>query len=561
MASSSVGHAAPAAPGIWHHPRWMAAFDLLIRGGTLVDGTGSPGVPGDVGVAGDRVAAVGDLSAVPTGDVRQVLDATGRVVCPGFVDPHGHSDVSLFVDGALASHVRQGFTTQLSGNCGSTVAPITQAGRELVELELRIHRVTARWSTFAEYLDTVAAERLTPNVAFLAGHGTIRGAVLGTDARAPTQDELAAMNRELEAALDAGAFGLSTGLIYAPGIHAARPEILELVRTAARRGGLYATHMRNESAGLFDALDESIDTIRAAGEGARLQVSHLKAGARAVWGRGAEAVERIEHARAGGVDVAADQYPYTAAATSLSVALPPALLALGVEECVAALSDPGVRARVRSEIERGISGWENVAADPGWEAIRISWSATHVDWAGRSIAEIANEVRVDPSDVAFDILVDDRLDTSIVVDCMDESDVTAILGVPWIAVCTDAEGRRPGDPILDVGVPHPRTYGTTARVLGRYVRGRRILPLETAIAKMTSVPASRIGLVDRGVLRSGAFADIVVFDQATIADGATYQRPSVHPTGIDHVIVNGRAAVLAGRETGQRPGRLLRRAS
>jgi N-acyl-D-aspartate/D-glutamate deacylase len=538
----------------------MAAFDLLIRGGTLVDGTGRPGVPGDVGVAGDRIAAVGDLSAVPRGDVRQELDATGRVVCPGFVDPHGHSDVSLFVDGALASHVRQGFTTQLSGNCGSTVAPITPAGRELVELELRIHRVTARWSTFAEYLDTVGAERLTPNVAFLAGHGTIRGAVLGADARTPTQDELAAMKRELEAALDAGAFGLSTGLIYAPGIHAARPEILELVRTAARRGGLYATHMRNESAGLFDALDEAIDTIRAAGEGARLQVSHLKAGAKAVWGRGAEAVERIEHARAVGVDVAADQYPYLAAATTLAVILPPALLALGVDECVAALSDPEVRARVRSEVERGISGWENVAADPGWEAIRISWSASHVDWAGRSIAEIANEVHVDPSDVAFDILVDDRLDTSIVIDCMDEADVTAILAVPWIAVCTDAEGRRPGDPILDVGVPHPRTYGTTARVLGRYVRGRRILPLETAIAKMTSVPASRIGLVDRGVLRAGAFADIVVFDPMTIADGATYQRPAVHPTGIDHVIVNGRPAILAGRETGQRPGRLLRRA-
>jgi len=538
----------------------MAAFDLLIRGGTLVDGTGSPGVPGDVGVTGDRIVALGDLPAVPRGDARQELDAAGRVVCPGFIDPHGHSDVSLFVDGALASHVRQGFTTQLSGNCGSTVAPITPTGRELVEQELRIHRVTARWSTFAEYLEAVEAERLTPNVAFLAGHGTIRGSVLGTDARPPTPDELGAMNHELEAALDAGAFGLSTGLIYAPGIHAARPEIVELVRTAARRGGLYATHMRNESAGLFDALDEAIDTIRAAGEGARLQVSHLKAGARAVWGRGAEAVERLDHARAVGVDVAADQYPYTAAATSLAVVLPPALLALGVEECVAALSDPGVRARVRAEIERGISGWENVAADPGWAGIKVSWSASHVDWAGRSIAEIAHEVKAEPSDVAFDILVDDRLDTSIVIDCMDEADVTAILAVPWIAVCTDAEGRRPGDPILDVGVPHPRTYGTTARVLGRYVRGRRILPLEVAIAKMTSVPAARIGLVERGVLRAGAFADIVVFDPATITDGATYQRPSVHPTGIDHVFVNGRAAILAGRETGQRPGRLLRRA-
>jgi N-acyl-D-amino-acid deacylase len=537
----------------------MTAFDLLIRGGTLVDGTGSPGVPADVGVTGDRIAAVGDLSAVAKSDVRQEIDAKGRVVCPGFIDPHGHSDASLFVDGALASHLRQGFTTQVCGNCGSTVAPITPAGRELVELELRVHRVTARWSTFAEYLEAVESERLGPNVAFLAGHGTIRGSVLGAEARPPTTEELAAMTGALEAALEAGAFGLSTGLIYAPGIHAAAAEIVELVRTAARRGGLYATHMRNESAGLFDALDEAIDTTRAAGDGARLQVSHLKAGARAVWGRGAEAVERLEHARAAGVDVAADQYPYTAAATSLQVVLPPALLALGVDECVAALNDPGVRARVSSEIQRGVSGWENVAADPGWAAIKISWSANHVDWAGRSIAAIAHELRADPSDVAFDILVDDRLETSIVVDCMDEADVAAILGVPWVAVCTDAEGRRPGDPILDVGVPHPRTYGTTARVLGRYVRGRRTLPLETAIAKMTSVPAGRVGLVDRGVLRVGAFADIVVFDPSTVADKATYDRPAVHPIGIDDVIVNGRAAVLAGRETGQRPGRLLRR--
>jgi N-acyl-D-aspartate/D-glutamate deacylase len=419
--------------------------------------------------------------------------------------------------------------------------------------------MTARWSTFAEYLEAVESERLGPNVAFLAGHGTIRGSVLGTEARVPTTGELAAMVRELEAALDVGAFGLSTGLIYAPGVHAAAAEVIELVRTAARRGGLYATHMRNEAAGLFEALDEAIDTTRAAGEGARLQVSHLKAGARAVWGRGPEAVERLEHARAAGVDVAADQYPYTAAATSLSVVLPPALLALGVEECVAALSDQEVRARVRAEIERGVSGWENVAADPGWAGIKVSWSASHVEWAGRSIAEIASEAKVDPPDVAFDILVDDRLDTSIVLDCMDEADVAAILAVPWIAVCTDAEGRRPGDPILDVGVPHPRTYGTTARVLGRYVRGRRTLPLETAVAKMTSVPAARIGLVDRGVLRQGAFADIVVFDPATVADTASYERPAVHPKGIDDIIVNGRAAVLAGRETGQRPGRLLRR--
>jgi N-acyl-D-amino-acid deacylase len=537
----------------------MAFFDLVIRGGTVVDGTGRPGVRADVGVIGDRILAVGDLADVEAAGTSLVLDATDRVVAPGFIDPHGHSDVSVLVDGALVSHLRQGYTTQLSGNCGSTVAPVTSAGRELVELELRIHGVVARWTTFAQYLDVVEATPLGINVAYLVGHGTVRGAVLGPDSRTASPDDLAAMVGFVEEALDAGAFGLSSGLIYAPGIHADVVELAALVRVAARRGDLYATHMRNEAGALFAALDEAIRTARQAGDHVRLQVSHLKAGARSVWGRAGEAVDVLERARADGVDVSADQYPYTAAATSLHVVLPPALLALGVDETVAALTDPDVRDRVRAEMERGVSGWENIAADPGWTGIRIAESSAHMELAGRDIASIAADTGIDPAELAFDVLVDDRLETSIVIDCMDEADVTAIMAVPWIAVCTDAEGRRPGHAVLDAGVPHPRTYGSTARVLGSYVRDRGVLPLETAVAKLTSVPAARIGLRDRGVVREGAFADLVVFDPATIADVATYERPAVHPAGIDHVVVNGRAAVLDGRETTERSGRLLRR--
>jgi N-acyl-D-amino-acid deacylase len=537
----------------------MAPFDLLVRGGLLVDGTGGPGRPGDVGIAGDRIVALGDLSAVDATTVGLVVDATDRVVSPGFVDPHGHSDASLFVDGALISHLRQGYTTQLSGNCGMTVAPITPAGRELVELELRTNRVTARWRTFAEYLDAVSGERLGLNVAFLAGHGTIRGALLGSDELAPSATELGAMVRELEIALDAGAFGLSSGLIYAPGIHARSAELVRLVGVAAKRGALYSTHMRNEAAGVFEALDEAIETARGAGSGARLQVSHLKAAAKSVWGRSAELLDRIGRARADGLDIGADQYPYTAAATSLQTVLPPELLALSVEESVAALGDHGMRERIRSEMQSGVSGWENIVGDPGWGSIRISFSEAHPDWAGKSIADIATKDRREPADVAFDALIDDRLETSIVIDCMDEADVETIMAAPWVAVCTDAEGRRPGHPILDAGVPHPRTYGSTARVLGHYVRERRLIPLEQAVAKLTSIPAARIGLVDRGTIRDGAFADIVVFDPATVADVATYAEPAQHPRGIEHVIVNGRAAVLSGRETGDRSGRLLRR--
>jgi N-acyl-D-aspartate/D-glutamate deacylase len=541
----------------------VTAFDLLIRGGTVVDGTGDPGRPADVGILGDRILAIGDLAAVDS--AARTIDATGFAVTPGFIDPHGHSDGSLFLDGALASHLRQGFTTQLSGNCGESLAPITDAGREVVELALRPHELVARWRTFGEYLDAVEAEPLGPNVAFLVGHGTVRASVMGAEGRVATDPEREAMVREVEAAMDAGAVGLSSGLIYAPGLHADATEVRALATAATRRGGLYASHLRNEADHLFEALDEAVGTVRAAAdagvEGPRLQVSHLKCASRAVHGRAAEAVSLIERARAEGLDVAADQYPYTAAATTLTTILPPALLGLGIEAAVAALGDRDVRDRVRTEIERGISGWENVGRDPGWSGIRIAWAAAHPEWSGRSLAELADALDTDPSDVAFDALVDDRMDVAVVIDCMTDDDVETIMAVPWIAVCTDASSRRPGHPILDAGRPHPRTYGSTARVLGTFVRERGTLRLETAVAKLTSVPAARLGLRDRGVLREGAFADVVVVDAATVADEASYEAPSRYPSGIDHVVVNGRLAVEDGEETGDLPGRLLRRAT
>ncbi|HET9755824.1 MAG TPA: D-aminoacylase [Candidatus Limnocylindrales bacterium] len=543
----------------------MTAFDLLIRGGTVVDGTGAPGRPADVGVLGDRILAVGDLTGVDGNSAMTVIDAIRRVVTPGFIDPHGHSDGSLFLDGALTSHLRQGFTTQLSGNCGESLAPITDAGREVVELSLRPNELVARWRTFSEYLDAVGEERLGPNVAFLVGHGTVRAAVMGAEGRQATDLERHAMVREVDAAMDSGAVGLSSGLIYAPGMHADAEELRAVATAAARRGGLYASHMRNEADGLFEALDEAVSTIRAAADAGvdrpRLQVSHLKCASRAAHGRAAEAVGVLEAARSDGLAVGADQYPYTAAATTLTTVLPPALLGLGMEACVAALSDPDVRGRVKSEIDRGISGWENIGRDPGWKGIRISYSASHPDWSGRSLADLADEFSADPADLAFDALVDDRLDVSIVIDCMTPADVETILGVPWIAVCTDASSRRPGHPVLDVGRPHPRTYGTTGRVLGTYVRERGTLPLETAVEKLTSVPAAQIGLRDRGVLREGAYADLVVFDPTAIADVATYEDPARHPVGIEHVVVNGRLVITDGAETDERPGRLLRRGS
>ena len=392
-------------------------------------------------------------------------------MAPGFIDPHGHSDGSLFVDGALASHLHQGYTTQLSGNCGDTLAPITDPGRELVELALRPNGLVARGGgTFAEYLDRVEEQPLGPNVAFLVGHGTVRGSVMGAEARA--RDRRRAVRRwsaRSRPPSTPARSGCRPGSIYAPGMHAAPAEVEALVTAAARRGGLYATHMRNESDGLFASLDESIAAVRAAGCGrARLQVSHLKCGAQAVWGRAGEAIARLEAARAEGLDVAADQYPYTAAATTLATILPPALRR---SASTPAWRPSPTRTSATSsgrEMERGISGWENVAADPGWPGLRISYAASHPEWAGRSLAELADELHAEPSDLAFDALVADRLDVSVVIECMTEPDVETIMAVPWIAVCTDAEGRRPGppDPGRRPAAPaHVRQHGPGPRAL------------------------------------------------------------------------------------------------
>jgi N-acyl-D-aspartate/D-glutamate deacylase len=539
------------------------AFDLVVRNGTLVDGTGAPGRPADVGIEGDRITAVGDLAAVPDVDVAHVIDARGHVVAPGFVDPHGHSDPSVLIDGALASHLRQGYTTQLSGNCGDTLAPLTPASRALLGPFLATNELEPDWTTFGGYLERVEAQALGLNVAFLVGHGVVRSAVLGPDDRAPGDGELAAMVRHVEEAMDAGALGLSTGLIYAPGIHAGPLEIAALVAVAARHGGIYATHMRNEADGVVAAIDEAITTARVAariaGRPVRLQVSHLKAAARSVHGHGPALVAQIERARAAGLDAGADQYPYTAAATTLATVLPPDILALDLDSAVAALRNTATRARIRRDQAKGIGGWENVALDPGWEGIAISHCPSRPAWAGRSLAEIAGDEGGDPAELAMDALADDRLGVDCVIRCMDEGDVEAIMAVPWISVCTDASARRPGHPVLGRGVPHPRAYGSTARVLGRYVRERGVLPLETAVAKLSGVPAEQVGLRDRGLVREGWFADLVVFDPLTVHDPATFERPAQYAAGIRDVVVNGRLAARDGAETGERPGRLLRR--
>lgn len=528
-----------------------------------MDGSGAPGRPADVGIAGDRIVAVGDLSATDDADVASAIDCAGHVVAPGFIDVHGHSDMSVLVDGALCSLLLQGWTTQLMGNCGDTIAPLTPQAEAFLAPMLAGHGVEPTWSTFAGYLDAVERQDLGINVAPLVGQGTVRAAVMGPTDRAPTADEQSQMEREVELAMDAGAMGLSTGLIYPPGIHASAAEIARLAAVAFRHGGLYATHMRNEADEVASAIDEALTTVREAerlaGKPARLQISHLKAASLTVFGQGPALVAQIDRARNEGLDAAADQYPYTAAHTTLATILPPDILALDLDDAVDALRDPATRARIHRDQRDGIAGWENVALDPGWAGVAIAYCPSRPHWNGRTMAEIADDERGDPADLAMDALADDRLAVDCVLHCMDPDDVAAIMAIPWIAVCTDAEARRPGHPILGRGVPHPRAYGSTARVLGKYVREQGALSLETAIAKLSSVPAARLGLRDRGLVREGWTADIVVFDPATVRDLATFEAPAVHPAGIRDVIVSGGVAVREGRETGVRAGRLLRR--
>ena len=544
----------------WHHRR-VTTLDLLLRGGTVIDGGGGPGVRADVGVLGDRILAVGDLSDVDVTRSRRCVDCTDRIVAPGFIDPHGHSDGSLFVDGALASHLHQGFTTQLSGNCGDTLAPIGELGRELIELALRPNGLVARWGTFAEYLDRVDEQALGPNVAFLVGHGTVRGSVMGAEARPATDAELAAMVGEVEAALDAGAIGLSTGLIYAPGMHAEPAEVEALVTATARRGGLYATHMRNESDGLFASLDESIAAVRAAGSAGRLQVSHLKCGAQVGLGPG----RRGDRPARGGPGRGSRRggRPVPVHGGRDDPGDDPAARPPGARRRRVRRRRSPTRTSATSSAPRSSGASPAGRTWPPTRAGRGSGSRTPPAIRSGPAARwpsSADELHAEPSDLAFDALVADRLDVSVVIECMSEPDVETIMAVPWIAVCTDAEGRRPGHPILDAGRPHPRTYGSTARVLGRYVRDRGILSLETAIAKLTSVPAERLGLRDRGRrARGGGGRSRRVRCRRPSRTRRRTPNPRATRSGIDHVIVNGRPAIVDGAETGERAGRLLRR--
>jgi N-acyl-D-amino-acid deacylase len=517
--------------------------DLLIRGGTVLDGTGARGRRADVAIRSGRIASIGtDLAK----DGARIIEAKDRVIAPGFIDIHSHSDEAMFVNDALESALHMGVTLVVCGNCGGSSAPVSGLAEAELDRELSRLNVRRTWSSFGEYADAVDRVKPAINVCSFVGHGTLRSCVMGADDRAPSQDELARMRALLANSMDEGAIGLASGLIYPPSAFGTTDELAALCEVVHEKGGLYASHIRNESTKLLDAVEENLEVGRRTG--VRVELSHHKASGQRNWGKVKESTALIERARAAGVDVTADQYPYTASSTGLAVTIPNWVHEGGTVKMCERLRDPAVRARIRSE---------EVETGRAFDRIVIARARRHPEWAGKSVQQLADEAGRDPLEWSCDALIEHDGAVDIVHHSMNEDDVRYVMAKEWVCIGSDSRANAPYGP-LSFGKPHPRSYGTFPRVLGRYARDEKVLGLEDAIRKMTSLTASRPRLHDRGVVREGAWADLVVFDPARVIDAATYEDPHRYPVGIEHVIVNGGVALESGETTRERHGRFLR---
>ncbi|MGD9904399.1 MAG: amidohydrolase family protein [Vicinamibacterales bacterium] len=525
-------------------------FDLLVRGGQVLDGRGTPAVAADIGVNGDRIVAIGDLSAATA---TTVVDATGRIVSPGFIDVQGQSGTSLLVDGRGESHLRQGITSEIIGEGDSPAfwTAKTAGGEALARAGRAVD-----WTTYDGYFARLTAGGTAINVGTLVPATLVRSEVVGLENRAPTAEELGRMTAMVEQAMEDGAFGLSSALIYMPGSFASTEELIALARAAASRRGIYVTHIRGESFNLFNALDEALRIGRDGG--LPVVIFHLKVGAKANWGRMGDAVKTLADAAAAGQRVSATMYPYAAGGTRLAAVLPLWAQEGGTDAMLARLADPRQRARMRAEVEGTTDGWENLLLAATFDGVQVASVPADYDPSvvGKRLAEIAAARGADPWDVLFEIITATKGRAGALYHMMSEDDVRTGLAAPFVSIGTDSAAIRHEGPLAQ-GQPHPRAYGTFPRVLGHYVRETRLLTLEEAVRRMTSLAAEQFQIRDRGVIREGAFADLVVFDPATVADTATYERPHAYPRGIDHVIVNGVPALGPTGLTGQRPGRAL----
>lgn len=529
-------------------------YSVIIRGGRIYDGAGNPWRHGDVAIQGDRIVGIGDLRGARA---EREIDATGMAVTPGFIDIHTHSDIPLLLDPRGQSHVQQGVTTNVIGNCGSGIAPVTEeilTGSDAAA-ELDACGIALTWRTMGQYLDLLAERGVCINVAALVGQGAVRNAVMGYAEGPADPAQLQAMQELVREAMQAGAFGLSTGLIYTPSCYAETPEIVALTKVVAEYSGLYASHIRGENDTVLDAVAEAIEVGRQAGT--PVQIAHLKAMGEHMWGTSRQILAMIGQARDEGIDVTFDQYPYNASACGLSAVLPPWVHIGGNKALQQRLADPEVRQRLRRDILEGVDNWVSIHKGVGWERILVTGCYYDHSLDGKSVAEIAELWGKDGFDTCFDLLMraDKRID--IVYFTIGDADLELIMQSPYMMVGSDSSGVSI-ERSLERGKPHPRTFGTFVRVLGHYVREQRLISWEEAIRKMTSAPAMRLGLHDRGLLLPGMKADLVVFDQQTVGDVATYTEPAQHAVGIQQVLVNGRVVVDQGQHTGVLAGEVLR---
>ncbi|MGQ9587758.1 MAG: N-acyl-D-amino-acid deacylase family protein [Thermoplasmata archaeon] len=528
--------------------------DILIRGGLVVDGTGSPPKPLDVAIDGTKIAGFYKRSE---SKASLTIEAKDMIVCPGFVDIHSHSEISLLSNPLAESKIRQGVTTELIGNCGTSPAPAIGNARDELAHSSAVRDVRVDWTTLDEYLLRLQSLQPSVNVASLVGADTLRRCVIGPSNVPATAGQLGTMRQLLADSMLQGAFGLSSGLIYAPGCFASTEELIALASTAASLGGIYTSHIRGEGRTLEKAVAEAIRIGREAR--VRVQISHHKACSPANWGKVKKTIAMIEIARAEGVDVSFDVYPYTASHTSLDSLLPPWAREGGREEIRSRLSDPVVRERIAEEMETPADDWEDTAADVGWEKIVVVGlrGSKNRQFENKSVKEIADAIGKPPAETAMDLMLDEDFLVYAIFHEMLEDDVMSVMKHPLAAIVSDAEAEAPYDK-TGMSATHPRAYGTFPRVLRRYVFEKGLFPLEEAIRKMNSLPAQRIGLDDRGVLGKGMAADIVVFDPKTVRDRATFEEPHQYPDGIICVIVNGAVTIENGEHTGVRAGMVLR---
>ncbi len=533
--------------------RGKGPYDLILRNGWIVDGRGNPRYRGDVALRGDRIAAVG---ALRDAEARETLDVSGLVVAPGFIDMLGQSEQNVLIDNRVLSKVTQGITTEVTGEGGS-IAPLTErlvAGDS--DLMKKYH-FQEDWRDLDGYFAHLARTGSTVNIATFVGATQLRMAVVGDDDRVATPAELAHMEALVDTAMEQGALGVSTALEYAPAIYAPTEEIVALARAARHHGGIYATHMRSEGGAIDAALDEVFRIAREADIPA--EIWHLKVAGRLNQGRMPHVLARIDSARSAGLDITGNAYPYHAAATSLDASVPAWAHAGGVDSMIARLRQPATRARIRAELlapPKPTDRFMRAAGGPTGVLV-IPFADSLKPYTGKRLTDVAALRHADPIETLFDLVIAEHARTGAIYFLMDESDVQLALKTWWTAFDTDAGGVAPDGPFGTDGT-HPRAYGTFARILGHYARDLKLMPLEDAVRKATSLPAQRVGLLDRGLLRPGMYADVTVFDPGSVIDRATFEQPHQPSTGIAYVLVNGQVVLDGGKLTAARPGRGLR---